>query len=337
MTAPTYACGGGPGLTASGQKKLPRAPEFNLPLETIVRIALTCIYIALEFKAPFVRKIQQEELWLYRNPRTDSYVPLTMLWPIVLGVPGLVFTLHYLRSRDRQELRCAVLAFTLGLGLNGVVTNTVKIAVGRPRPDFFWRCFPDGVVNEQLHCTGTDVRALMDGRKSFPSGHSSFAFVGLGFLSWYLIGKLHLLNERGRGRSVRVIAAGLPLFAATMIAISRTCDYHHHWQDVTVGSLIGIALSYLCYRQYYPAFSDRNCHLPYHHQRQECAPAMSSMLHSPNRAKRSPQRTGTPPSSPLATNYVVPDGGLEREDSDDTETRRLLGSPTEQQKEAKWI
>ncbi|XP_050070490.1 phospholipid phosphatase 5 [Anopheles maculipalpis] len=334
MTAPTYANGGGgPGTMTAAQKKLPRASELNLPLETIVRIALTCIYITLEFKAPFVRKIQQEELWLYRNPRTDSYVPLTMLWPIVLGVPGLVFTLHYLRSRDRQELRCAVLAFTLGLGLNGVVTNTIKIAVGRPRPDFFWRCFPDGVPDEQLHCTGTDVRALMDGRKSFPSGHSSFAFAGLGFLSWYLIGKLHLMNERGRGRSVRVIAAFLPLFAATMIAISRTCDYHHHWQDVTVGSLIGIGLSYLCYRQYYPAFFDRNCHLPY--QKQECsAPVLATMLHSPNRVK--PQRNGTPPASPLATNYELPDGGPERDDSDDTETRRLLSSPSEQ-KEAKWI
>lgn len=142
------------------------------------------------------------------------------------------------------------------------------------------------------------------------------------------------MNERGRGRSVRVIAAGLPLFAATMVAISRTCDYHHHWQDVSVGSLIGIALSYLCYRQYYPAFADRNCHLPY--QKHECTPLMPPMLHSPNRAKRSPQRTGTPPASPLATNYELPDGGLERDDSDDTETRRLLSSPTEQ-KEAKWI
>ncbi|XP_049277477.1 phospholipid phosphatase 5 [Anopheles funestus] len=328
MAGSAYACGG-PG-TPTGQKKLPRASEYNLPLETIVRIALTCIYIALEFKAPFVRKIQPEELWLYRNPRTESYVPLTMLWPIVLGVPGLVFTLHYLKSRDRQELRCTVLAFTLGLGLNGVLTNTIKIAVGRPRPDFFWRCFPDGVLNDQLHCTGTDVRALMDGRKSFPSGHSSFAFVGLGFLSWYLIGKLHLMNVRGRGRSVRVIASGLPLFAATMIAISRTCDYHHHWQDVTVGSVIGICLSYLCYRQYYPAFSDRNCHLPYQHDSVPVPP----ILHSPQRVKR-PAQTGTPPASPLITNYETRGAEGEREDSD-TETRRLLSSPTEQ-KEAKWI
>uniref|UniRef100_A0A182N615 Phosphatidic acid phosphatase type 2/haloperoxidase domain-containing protein n=1 Tax=Anopheles dirus TaxID=7168 RepID=A0A182N615_9DIPT len=334
--SPVYA-GGDVGTTtgSSGPKKVPRTPNhLNLPLETTVRIALTCIYIALEFKAPFVRKIQPEELWLYRNPRTDSYVPLTLLWPIVLGVPGLAFALHYLRTRDRQELRCTVLAFTLGLGLNGVLTNTIKIAVGRPRPDFFWRCFPDGVQNDGLHCTGTDVRALMDGRKSFPSGHSSFAFVGLGYLSWYLIGKLHLMNERGRGRSVRLIAAGLPLLAATTIAISRTCDYHHHWQDVTVGSLIGLALSYLSYRQYYPDFSDRNCHLPCLHQQQpDLYAPVPTHSHSPNRGKRVHQ---TPPASPLASSYEPHPDAHCQEDDTDNETRRLLSSPAEQ-KEAKWI
>lgn len=340
---PAYPCGGT--VESSQKKHLRTAQEPNLPLEIIVRILLTCIHIALEFKAPFVRKIQPEELWLYRNPRTDSYVPLTMLWPVVLGVPGLFFTLHYLRTRDRHDLRSALLAFTLGVGLNGFVTNTIKIAVGRPRPDFFWRCFPDGVMNKELLCTGADTRALMDGRKSFPSGHSSFAFAGLGFLTWYLIGKLHLMNERGRGRSVRLIMAGLPLFAATLIAISRTCDYHHHWQDVTIGSLIGVVLSYICYRQYYPAFNERNCHLPYpyHLQQESCTvpPTQSAALHhSPSRGKRQQASGGAGlPSSgtPLIAkcNYEGRAEASGAEDSDG-ETRTLL-APSIDQKEAKWI
>ena len=55
------------------------------------------------------------------------------------------------------------------------------------------------------------------------------AFASLGFTALYLAGKLQCFNAKGR-ESWRLVVAFLPLLLATAIAVSRTADYHHHWQ-----------------------------------------------------------------------------------------------------------
>ena len=50
-----------------------------------------------------------------------------------------------------------------------------------------------------------------------------------------------------------------------MLAISRTCDYHHHWQDVTVGSILGTIMAIFIYLQYYPFITDESCDIPLNH------------------------------------------------------------------------
>ena len=36
-----------------------------------------------------------------------------------------------------------------------------------------------------------------------------------------------------------------------------------HWQDVSVGSALGLLAAFFCYRQYYPALSAPDSHIPF--------------------------------------------------------------------------
>ncbi|KAI1633531.1 PAP2 superfamily protein [Biscogniauxia mediterranea] len=160
----------------------------------------------------------------------------------------------------------AILGLAIALILSSFLTDVVKNMVGRPRPDLIARCKPAAGTKPNVLvtidvCTETGHHTLHDGWRSFPSGHSSFAFSGLGYLACFLAGQLRIFRDkRDLGRTLICLA---PLIGATMIAISRCQDYRHDVYDVTVGTLLGLTVGFWSYRRYWPRLSSRHCHEPY--------------------------------------------------------------------------
>ncbi|GBF63538.1 diacylglycerol pyrophosphate phosphatase [Trichophyton mentagrophytes] len=147
------------------------------------------------------------------------------------------------------------------------ITDIIKNAVGRPRPDLISRCkpekgTPEHTLVDHTVCTSTNSHILNEGWRSFPSGHSSFAFSGLGYLSFFLTGQLRAW--RPRSGLARLLVSLSPLLGALMIAISRIADYRHDVYDVCSGSIIGLGTAYLVYRCYYPSLWSADCDTPYH-------------------------------------------------------------------------
>ncbi|KAI8426754.1 hypothetical protein MSG28_014445 [Choristoneura fumiferana] len=206
----------------------------------------------METMSPFVRVIQPADLESsLKYPRHESYVPGHMLWSIVLAVPCVLSLLAW----------AFLLAWSLALGINGITTNTIKLIAGRPRPDFFYRCFPNGVETMDLQCTG-DPGEIMDGRN----------------------GRLRVLARR-RGGGARLVVCAAPLLLAGCVALSRSCDYHHHWEDILFGSILGFTTAVFCYRQYYNPLSSELAGVPYIVSNVEMAQYVNGKTDSPMKEK----------------------------------------------------
>lgn len=107
---------------------------------------------------------------------------------IVAGVVPLAVILAWaaLMRPGVPKTQATVLGLLVAITLTNFLTDSIKNAVGRPRPDLLSRCkpargTPDNVLVAWTVCTEAHKGMLHDGFRSFPSGHSSFAFSGLGF------------------------------------------------------------------------------------------------------------------------------------------------------------
>ncbi|KAF2158438.1 hypothetical protein M409DRAFT_31050 [Zasmidium cellare ATCC 36951] len=109
------------------------------------------------------------------------------------------------------ELEKGWAGLALALATSFFITQGSKQLFGKPRPNMLARCQPDltdiashvvGGYGQSINpewtlvdtsiCTTSDLHTLDDGFRSFPSGHSSFSFAGLVYLTLFLCSKFSI-------------------------------------------------------------------------------------------------------------------------------------------------
>ncbi|CAA7262625.1 unnamed protein product [Cyclocybe aegerita] len=242
---------------------------FSYAPDWILTIVLGAIFLSLDKVDGFRRMFSLEDPSIRYPFAKHVRVPNVPLYLISILAPlcAMVIT-NFLTIRTWWDLHNSTLGLLLSHALTGTFTQVVKVTVGRPRPDFIDRCQPPAGLTDPPYgltswtvCTQTNPKILRDGFRSFFSGHSSSSFAGLGFLAFYLAGKLHLFDSRGHAGKAWLSLS--PFMAAALVGISRAMDNRHHWHDIAVGSAIGTLFAYFSYRQYYPSLSSPVSHFPY--------------------------------------------------------------------------
>lgn len=222
----------------------------------------------LETASPYERDLSvyfksSEYHWSLRSEQiTDELLHhLSVTLPLVLLI--ILTLIAYPRGGIHlvPMLHHSLLGLLTAHALSIVPTDLLKVWIGELRPDFFSRCAyseDSEICKPFFH----NPRLMEDGRKSFPSGHSSTSFAGLGFLSLWIAGRNGAYAIGGDGlraagplqsRLLRCAVASVWLFVALWVAISRIEDHRHHPRDVIAGGLIGFVSAVVAYLFYFPS------------------------------------------------------------------------------------
>ncbi|KAF4983451.1 hypothetical protein FZEAL_1180 [Fusarium zealandicum] len=216
--------------------------------------------------------------WAY--PDRGWIIPSWLSGLISIAGPISVYIIAQTRIKSAWDASNAIMGTIWSVILASLFQVTLKQLVGGFRPYFLDVCMPDislasshnksglnGVGFYQIMytieiCTQPDKSRIQNAITSFPSGHTTAAFAGFGYLFLWLNAKLKVWADH-KPAFWKLCLTFMPLLAAVLIAGSLTIDAAHNWYDILGGGIIGTMSAFASYRSTYAGVWDwRFNHLP---------------------------------------------------------------------------
>ncbi|CAH1789463.1 unnamed protein product [Owenia fusiformis] len=210
------------------------------------------------------------------HPFRDSTISTVTLFVVGLGLPPVCILItegYYVLMRKRQgeEFKYFQIGkfnihpyvwvcykqigvFFFGAATSQLTTDIAKYTIGRLRPHFIDICKPNyslvpgytgdcttlGYIERDI-CEGTDTNLMKEMRLSFMSGHASFS----AYTMIYLVLYIHARWQWKGQKLLRPFLQVVILYMTYYTCLSRISDYKHHWSDVLMGFIQGLAVAVL--------------------------------------------------------------------------------------------
>jgi diacylglycerol diphosphate phosphatase/phosphatidate phosphatase len=226
--------------------KRARLAEWGMGLALLV----TAMLIGFLAK-PHCRQFQWDDATINKALKPDVFptwsLPLMVIAPVPLYVASTVAFPQY-PAQLWPELNNLALLQLFSIAFAEAMSEPTKIYAGRLRPDFLSRLrhagYSPATANATSYCDIRDSH-VEQGRKSFPSGHTSTTFAGMTPLTFFLVNRLRAFS---RGSFPLLVLSTLPMILAFVVAVSRTREEWHNFSDVLAGAVIGVAAGAAAYR-----------------------------------------------------------------------------------------
>jgi len=236
-------------------------------LDLFIYISVTSLlFFILAFVPPVERSLLCEDVPSVSNPRLPDTVTPGYLIGLGLAIPLIcmllvetynsIFHGRYKFDRLRSAKLCVPNVskiwslFLYGASLTIVITECLKVSVGRFRPHFITTCQPEelnctsGQILDNITCTynESDYKSLImlrDARKSFPSGHASFGMYCAIFVILYIESRVQIRCSV----FLKSLLQCIVLMAGLYCGVSRVSDNRHFPTDVLAGGVLGTLMA----------------------------------------------------------------------------------------------
>ncbi|XP_057698614.1 phospholipid phosphatase 3-like isoform X2 [Corythoichthys intestinalis] len=250
-------------MTQSGRALFTRKLLVVSDVLCLILVSIPFFVSELKMVRPYSRGIECGDTSItypYKPSETVSDTLLIVGGILITGISitlGEWYRVRYLGVRSKGFVKTKYVSclykewgsFLFGCSISQSLTSVAKLSVGRLRPHFLSLC---GVTYESLSCkSGTylatvkcpnaDPSKMEEARKSFFSGHASFAMYTMLYLVFYLQARL-------TWREARLLRPVLQFFLfllAVYTGLTRITDNKHHPSDVLFGHILGGLTAYL--------------------------------------------------------------------------------------------